>query len=105
MLAIYIADDGPGLPETVRANLFRPFVGSLRRGGSGLGMAIARDLMVAHGGDIELAETGPAGTTFLLTLPATRAPHGTATAEAAASDEQGVAPGDTRSAPAAGADV
>ena len=33
-------------------------------------MAIARDLMVAHGGDIELVETGPGGTTFRLILPA-----------------------------------
>jgi signal transduction histidine kinase len=65
-----IADDGPGLPEAVRTDLFRPFAGSIRHGGTGLGMAIARDLMVAHGGDIELVETGPAGTTFRLTLPA-----------------------------------
>jgi len=105
MLAIYIADDGPGLPEMVRANLFRPFVGSLRRGGSGLGMAIARDLMVAHGGGIELVETGPTGTIFLLTLPATTASRGTATAEAVAAGGQCVAPGDARIAPAARADV
>ena len=70
---IDIADDGPGLPEAVRADLFRPFAGSMRRGGTGLGLAIARDLMVAHGGDIELVETGPAGTTFRLT-PAARRP-------------------------------
>ena len=67
---IEIADDGPGLPEAARAHLFRPFAGSIRRGGSGLGMAIARDLMVAHGGDIELVETGPGGTTFRLILQA-----------------------------------
>ncbi len=105
MLAITITDDGPGLPETVRANLFRPFVGSLRRGGSGLGMAIARDLMVAHDGGIELVETGPTGTVFLLTLPATAASHGTATTEAAAAGGQDVAPCDARIAPAAGVDV
>ena len=45
----------PGLPEPVRADLFRPFAGSMRRGGTGLGLAIARDLMVAHGGEIESA--------------------------------------------------
>jgi signal transduction histidine kinase len=65
---IEIADDGPGLPERVRADLFRPFAGSMRRGGTGLGLAIARDLMVAHGGTIELVETNEAGTTFRLTL-------------------------------------
>ena len=52
----------------MRAELFRPFAGSMRRGGTGLGLAIARDLMVAHGGDIELVETGADGTTFRLTL-------------------------------------
>ena len=68
MLAVEIADDGPGLPEAVRSDLFRPFAGSARRGGAGLGLAIARDLMVAHGGDIELVSTGASGTTFRLTL-------------------------------------
>jgi signal transduction histidine kinase len=67
-LAIELADDGPGLPEPVRADLFRPFAGSMRRGGTGLGLAIARDLMVAHGGDIELVDTGATGTTFRLML-------------------------------------
>jgi signal transduction histidine kinase len=68
MLVVDIADNGPGLPEGVRSDLFRPFAGSARRGGAGLGLAIARDLMVAHGGDIELVSTGAAGTTFRLTL-------------------------------------
>jgi signal transduction histidine kinase len=65
-----VADDGPGLPDTVRAGLFRAFAGSMQDGGTGLGLAIARDLMVAHGGTIELHDTGPGGTTFRLTLPA-----------------------------------
>ena len=64
-----VEDDGPGLPEAVRADLFRPFAASMQGGGTGLGLAIARDLMVAHGGGIELLETGPSGTTFRLTLP------------------------------------
>jgi signal transduction histidine kinase len=67
-IAIELADDGPGLPEMVRANLFRPFTSTRRTGGSGLGLAIARDLMLAHGGDISLVTTSPAGTTFRLTL-------------------------------------
>ena len=69
-VVIDVEDDGPGLPEEVRADLFRAFASSIQGGGSGLGLAIARDLMVAHGGEIELLETGPAGTTFRLTLPA-----------------------------------
>ena len=93
-LAIEITDDGPGLPETVRAELFRPFAGSTRRGGTGLGLAIARDLMVAHGGDIELVATGEAGTTFRLTL---RTVDPEELSEAAQSEP--------RIAPAASADV
>ena len=67
--AIEVTDDGPGLPEQVRRNLFQPFTGSTRVGGSGLGLSIARDLMRGHGGDVELGRTGKDGTTFRLTLP------------------------------------
>jgi signal transduction histidine kinase len=66
---ITLADNGPGLPERARTNLFQPFVGSARKGGAGLGLAISRELAQAHGGDLELGETGPEGTVFLLRLP------------------------------------
>ncbi|MGA3401779.1 MAG: HAMP domain-containing sensor histidine kinase [Acetobacteraceae bacterium] len=65
---IDVADDGPGLPDAVRATLFRPFARSTRHDGAGLGLAIARDLTLAHGGDIALATSGPEGTVFRLTL-------------------------------------
>jgi signal transduction histidine kinase len=68
VVAIDIADDGPGLPAALADDPFRPFH-SGRRGGSGLGLAIARDLVRAHGGDIEVAETGPGGTRFRISLP------------------------------------
>jgi signal transduction histidine kinase len=70
VIAIEIADDGPGLPPKAVDNLFRPFFGSARPGGSGLGLAIARELMRLHGGDIELLSTTGTGTAFRLTLPA-----------------------------------
>jgi signal transduction histidine kinase len=66
---IEIADDGPGLPDRIRANLFQPFTGSTRVGGSGLGLSIARDLMRGHGGDVEVRRTGEDGTVFRLVLP------------------------------------
>jgi signal transduction histidine kinase len=68
-LVIRLADDGPGLPERARTHLFRPFAGSARRGGVGLGLAIARELAQAHGGDVSLVETGPRGTVFEVRLP------------------------------------
>ncbi len=66
---IRIADDGPGLKPTARERLFQPFAGSARKGGTGLGLTIARDLMRAHDGDIELVETSEKGTVFQLSLP------------------------------------
>jgi signal transduction histidine kinase len=70
VIAIEIADDGPGLPPKARDNLFRPFFGSARPGGSGLGLAIARELMRAHGGELTLVSSTGSGTVFRLTLPA-----------------------------------
>ncbi|NYZ14760.1 HAMP domain-containing histidine kinase [Azospirillum sp. RWY-5-1] len=64
-----VADDGPGLPPRALANLFQPFAGSARAGGIGLGLAIAREILRAHGGDLRLAETGEAGTVFTAELP------------------------------------
>lgn len=66
---IRVADDGPGLPERARANLFQPFLGSTRRGGAGLGLVISRELAQAHGGDLTLAETTGRGAVFELRLP------------------------------------
>jgi len=65
---VSVADDGPGIPDTVVANLFQPFA-SARKGGTGLGLVIARDIARAHEGDLELTSTGEGGTTFRLTLP------------------------------------
>ena len=68
-LLIDIGDNGPGLPQPVFAQLFRPFTTVGRAGGAGLGLAIARDLVRAHGGDITLADSGPSGATFRFTIP------------------------------------
>lgn len=81
-IEVTVTDDGPGLPDPVRQGLFRPFVTGGRPGGNGLGLAIAHDLVRAHGGCLSLAHTGTGGTAFRLTLPAAAAPP--ARAEAAA---------------------
>ena len=75
VVAIEIADDGPGLPPKARDNLFQPFTGSARLGGTGLGLAIARELMRAHGGDIALIDSTAKGTIFRLTLPREATPR------------------------------
>ncbi|MBB3773300.1 signal transduction histidine kinase [Angulomicrobium tetraedrale] len=63
-----VADTGPGVPERSRAHLFEPFQSSARRGGTGLGLPIAAELVQAHGGDIRLVP-GTIGATFQLRLP------------------------------------
>lgn len=68
-LVLLVADDGPGLPPRARENLFQPFAGSARAGGVGLGLAIAREVLRAHGGDLRLVESTAAGTVFALELP------------------------------------
>jgi signal transduction histidine kinase len=68
-IVIDVADNGPGLPPRARERLFQPFSGSARPGSSGLGLAIARELMRAHGGDIRLVRSTGEGSTFELELP------------------------------------
>ena len=68
-ICIEVTDNGPGLPNKARDNLFTQFLGSARAGGTGLGLVIVRDVMRAHGGDIALMETGEDSTVFCLELP------------------------------------
>jgi signal transduction histidine kinase len=66
-LRLEVGDDGPGVPEAIAARVFEPLV-TARAGGTGLGLALARRIMVAHGGTIELVDATP-GATFRLELP------------------------------------
>ena len=68
-LLIDVCDDGAGVPPEIAEGIFRPFVTGGRAGGAGLGLAIARDLVQVHGGDISVGETSPKGTIFRFTLP------------------------------------
>jgi signal transduction histidine kinase len=66
---LIIEDNGPGLPKKTRDNLFVPFANSTSKGGTGLGLVIARELSQAMGGDLKLGATGEAGTAFHVILP------------------------------------
>jgi signal transduction histidine kinase len=73
-LVIDVMDDGPGFSDRARKNIFQPFSGSTREGGSGLGLVIVRDVLKAHGGTIELlddkiSDNQNTGTTFRICLP------------------------------------
>ena len=72
---VEIADDGPGLPQSVQDNLYKPVAAGAQdpapgRSSPGLGLAIVQDLLSASGGGIALVQTGPAGTVFAITLSA-----------------------------------
>ncbi len=65
-----VSDDGPGVAESVQARLFEPYTTTRTVGeGMGLGLAISKKILLDHGGDLELAATGAAGTTFRLSFP------------------------------------
>ncbi|MFD1197890.1 sensor histidine kinase [Brucella gallinifaecis] len=66
---IGVEDTGPGLPQKARDHLFTAFKGSTRSDGIGLGLAIAQELVHAHGGSIELREDRPIGAHFEIRLP------------------------------------
>jgi signal transduction histidine kinase len=70
---VTVIDTGPGLPQKAREHLFTPFQGGARKGGSGLGLVIASELLRGHGGRLDLVSTGPEGTVFRLHLPKTLA--------------------------------
>lgn len=73
---VRVEDDGPGVPEAVRSRLFEPFVtvpteGGAAKVGVGLGLALAREVARAHGGDARSVEApaGERGARFELWIP------------------------------------
>jgi signal transduction histidine kinase len=67
---VTVEDTGPGIPEEVKAHLFEPFASAGKRSGMGLGLALSRQTVLDHGGDLSVASSTPQGTTFWVTLPA-----------------------------------
>ena len=66
---IQIHDNGPGIPEAIRDRLFEAFVTYGKHSGTGLGTAIAKSIIDAHGGQISFQSSYQEGTTFYIRLP------------------------------------
>ncbi len=67
-LVVEIEDDGPGVSAELGESIFEPLV-SGRAGGTGLGLALARRIVVAHGGRLELGSVAPDGALFRIFVP------------------------------------
>ena len=66
-VVIEVADNGPGVPDSIAQKIFVPFF-TTKEGGSGVGLALARQVMIAHGGFIRLSKNDSGGATFSLTF-------------------------------------
>jgi signal transduction histidine kinase/putative methionine-R-sulfoxide reductase with GAF domain len=64
-----ISDTGPGIPDEIRGSLFRSFVTHGKRQGTGLGLAVSREIVEAHGGTISFTTVTGRGTTFFIRIP------------------------------------
>ena len=68
---VEISDDGEGIPESIRAELFTAFA-TTKPKGTGTGLNLARQIALAHGGNLQLlADEGAGQTTFAFTFPVT----------------------------------
>lgn len=63
-----VADDGPGMPESVRNKIFEPFF-TTRASGTGLGLAVVESVVQAHGGSVHCDSNPGQGTEFRVVLP------------------------------------
>lgn len=75
-IEIRVADNGPGIPDSIRESLFQPFVSYGKEKGIGLGLTAVHKIMQDHGGDVSLESTGEHGTVFKLFLPAAQVAAG-----------------------------
>lgn len=66
---IRLRDNGRGVPESIRENLFEPFVSYGKENGTGLGLTVVHKIIQDHGGEIVVESTSERGTVFLITLP------------------------------------
>ena len=74
-ITISVADNGPGIADSIRDRLFHPFVSHGKENGTGLGLAVVQKIVQDHGGEIVVERTAEGKTVFRIVLPG-RAQHG-----------------------------
>jgi signal transduction histidine kinase len=68
-VVVEVADNGPGISREIRAQLFQPFVSHGKKNGLGLGLALARQTVLDHGGDLWVNSEEGRGARFFVRLP------------------------------------
>ncbi len=68
-IQISVADNGPGIAESIRARLFHPFVSYGKENGTGLGLAVVQKIVQDHGGEVMAERTTQGKTIFRIMLP------------------------------------
>ncbi len=71
---VQVQDNGPGIAPEIRAKLFQPFVSAGKRNGLGLGLALSRQTVLEHGGDMWVESAPGKGARFVFRLPLAGAP-------------------------------
>src|SRR5437763_12489849 len=66
---IPVADNGRGIPESIREKLFEPFISYGKENGTGLGLTVVQKIVQDHGGDVTVEKTSVEGTIFRLFVP------------------------------------
>ena len=74
-----VADEGPGIPEADREHIFEPFTRLERTprkvAGTGIGLAVVRELVIALGGRVGVEPRAPSGCAFIVTIPIVEVEH------------------------------
>ena len=68
-ITISVADNGPGIADSIRGRLFHPFVSYGKENGTGLGLAVVQKIVQDHGGEISVERTAEGRTVFRIVLP------------------------------------
>jgi signal transduction histidine kinase len=68
-IEVRVIDNGRGIPESIRAQLFNPFISCGKENGTGLGLTVVQKIVQDHGGDVTLEKTSEQGSIFKLALP------------------------------------
>jgi signal transduction histidine kinase len=72
-VTVHVSDNGPGIAPEIRSQLFQPFVTAGKRNGLGLGLALSRQTVIEHGGDMWVDSQPGRGARFSFRLPGARA--------------------------------